>query len=251
MPSVRLAVIGDSFAEGVGDELADGSVRGWGDLVAQGWANAIAEPIEYLNLAIRGKLAWQIIDEQLDVALAQLPTHLAFNGGGNDLIRPRVDIRHVADAFARVIRRCSEAGVQAIIISGPNPSSSLPFGKTIQRRGDEISRFVGELLRENPQVIAALNWPDKQLSQPAYWSPDRLHLNAQGHHRVAARVLHSLGIEAEPSWWTANLESPGGPTGLAYYREFFVPWLSRRLRGRSSGDGRPVKYATWTARHPE
>jgi lysophospholipase L1-like esterase len=226
MPSVRLAVIGDSFAEGVGDELADGSVRGWGDLVAQGWANAIAEPIEYVNLAIRGKLAWQIIDEQLDVALAQLPTHLAFNGGGNDLIRPRVDIRHVADAFARVIRRCSEAGVQAII-------------------------FVGELVRENPEVIAALNWPDKQLSQPAYWSPDRLHLNAQGHRRVAARVLHSLGIEAEPSWWTANLESQGGPTGLAYYREFFVPWLSRRLRGRSSGDGRPVKYATWTARHPE
>jgi lysophospholipase L1-like esterase len=68
--SVRYVAIGDSFTEGVGDELPDGHVRGWADLVAQGWADAAGMPIEYANLAIRGKLVWQIVEEQLEPALA-------------------------------------------------------------------------------------------------------------------------------------------------------------------------------------
>ena len=70
MASVRYVAIGDSFTEGVGDDLPDGRVRGWADLVAQGWADATAAPVEYANIAIRGKLAWPIVDEQLEPALA-------------------------------------------------------------------------------------------------------------------------------------------------------------------------------------
>ena len=83
MTAVRFVAIGDSFTEGVGDELLDGTVRGWADLAAQGWADALGEPIQYANLAIRGRLIWPIVEEQLEPALALRPTHLAFNGGGN------------------------------------------------------------------------------------------------------------------------------------------------------------------------
>ena len=103
MASVRYVAIGDSFTEGVGDDLPDGRVRGWADLVARGWAHAERKPIEYANLAIRGKLAWPIVDEQLEPALALKPTHLSFNGGGNDMIRPRTSIEQVVAAFSRVI----------------------------------------------------------------------------------------------------------------------------------------------------
>lgn len=251
MTSVRLAVIGDSFAEGVGDELGDGSVRGWGDRLAQGWANATGSEVAYVNTAIRGKLVWEIVDEQLERVLAKGPTHLAFNGGGNDLIRPKVDIQHVADAYTRVINRCIEEGVQPIILSGANPSDQLPFGKVTQRRGDELSVAVGDILRRHPEVTAALNWPDTELRQPAYWAPDRLHLNEYGHRRVAARVLHSLGVAADESWWIAPVTAEPGPTGFRYFHTYFVPWLGRRVRGKSSGDGRPPKYGDWVSRYPE
>ncbi|MFK5098499.1 SGNH/GDSL hydrolase family protein, partial [Klebsiella pneumoniae] len=66
---MRYVAIGDSFTEGVGDERPDGTVRGWADLAAQGWADAIGEPIQYANLAIRGKLVQPIVDEQLEPAL--------------------------------------------------------------------------------------------------------------------------------------------------------------------------------------
>jgi lysophospholipase L1-like esterase len=249
--TVRYVAIGDSFTEGVGDELPDGTVRGWADLVAQGWADAVREPIAYANLAIRGKLVWPIVEEQLEPALALKPTHLSFNGGGNDMLRPRTTIAHVADAFSRVLQRCDEEGVHVILLSGANPSSHLPMSRLIQRRGDELSAEVVARIADRPDVTRALNWPDTDLSGRDYWSEDRLHMNSRGHHRVAARVLAALGHTPPDDWWSLQDEDRSVRlSGAAYYRAHVGPWVRRRLTGRSSGDGRAPKYGDWTRVSP-
>jgi lysophospholipase L1-like esterase len=241
--SIRYVAIGDSFTEGVGDEPEPGVVRGWADLVAQGWADATGDAIEYANFAIRGKLAWPIIDEQLEPALALKPTHLSFNGGGNDMLRPRTPLGRIADAFEHVLRRCDEEGVRFILLSGGNPSRQLPLGSLVQRRGDELSRIVEGRLSGRDDVIRALNWPDRHLAAPAYWAADRLHLNSRGHHRVAARVLTTLGLEPPPEWWDfTELPEPSRLGRAEYLREHLAPWVRRRLTGTSSGDGREPKY---------
>ncbi|SIT75593.1 SGNH/GDSL hydrolase family protein [Microbacterium sp. RU33B] len=251
MASVRYVAIGDSFTEGVGDELPDGRVRGWADLVAEGWADASGDPIQYANLAIRGKLVWPIVEQQLEPALALKPTHLSFNGGGNDMLRPRTSLSHVVDAFSRVLERCDEEGVQLIVLSGANPSGQLPMGRMIQRRGDLLSLGVVQRLSDRPDVIRALNWPDRELSTPGYWSDDRLHMNARGHHRVAARVLDALGHEPPAAWWSLpSLADAASPRGAAYYREHVGPWVRRRLTGTSSGDNRDPKHPVWATIEP-
>lgn len=251
MGTVRYVAIGDSFTEGVGDEPAPGVVRGWADLVAQGWADATAEPVEYANLAIRGKLAWPIIDEQLEPALALKPTHLSFNGGGNDMLRPRTPLHRIADAFSQVLRRCDEEGVTFILLSGGNPSRQLPLGALVQRRGDQLSRMVAERLAGRDDVIRALNWPDRDLATPAFWAADRLHLNSRGHHRVAARVLTALGLEPRAEWWDYDeLPAPARLGRSEYLREHLGPWVRRRLAGTSSGDGREPKYPRFTTVAP-
>jgi len=247
---VRFVAIGDSFTEGVGDELPDGRVRGWADIAAQGWADAAGHTIQYANLAIRGKLAWPIVQEQLEPALALNPTHLSFNGGGNDMLRPRTDLEHIADTFSRVLRRCDEQGVTVILLSGANPAGQLPMGSLIQRRGDELSAAVLRRVANRPDVIRALNWPDRELARSPYWSEDRLHMNAAGHHRVAARVLDALGYEPPAEWWAPSAVGPAGAVGLAYYREHVGPWVRRRLTRTSSGDGRAAKYPSWVERDP-
>lgn len=249
--AVRYVAIGDSFSEGIGDELPDGLVRGWADLVAQGWATGAGEPVEYANFAIRGKLVRPIVDEQLEPALALKPTHLSFNGGGNDMLRPRTSIAHIVGAFEQVLRRCDEEGVTLILLSGANPSPQLPLGRVIQRRGDELSRAVTGVVADRPDVVRALNWPDRELSTPPYWSEDRLHMNSRGHHRVAARVLTALGVEPPTAWWSLP-ELPIVEMGArAYYRDHLGPWVRRRLTGTSSGDGREPKFATWTSVAPQ
>lgn len=250
MDDVRFVAIGDSFTEGVGDELPDGRVRGWADIAAQGWADAAGHAIEYANFAIRGKLAWPIIEEQLEPALALGPTHLSFNGGGNDMLRPRTNVEHIADTFSRVLRRCDEQGVRVILLSGANPAAQLPMGSMIQRRGDELSAAVLRRIANRDDVVRALNWPDRELSNGAYWSEDRLHMNTNGHHRVAARVLSALGYEPPVEWWAPSSAS-AGPSGLAYYRQHVGPWMKRRITRTSSGDGRAAKYPTWVERAPQ
>ncbi|MFT4258756.1 SGNH/GDSL hydrolase family protein [Microbacterium sp.] len=247
---MRFVAIGDSFTEGVGDELPDGRVRGWADIAAQGWADAAGHSVQYANLAIRGRLAWPIVEQQLEPALALGPTHLSFNGGGNDVLRPSADVEHIADAFSRVLRRCDEAGVTLIVLSGANPSGQLPFGRVFHKRGDLLSAAVLRRLESRPDVIRALNWPDRELAAPQYWSEDRLHMNAAGHHRVAARVLHALGYEPPASWWASREHGVARPGGLAYYREFVAPWVKRRVTRTSSGDGRSAKLPGWVELSP-
>ncbi|CAN7274859.1 SGNH/GDSL hydrolase family protein [Microbacterium sp. LjRoot45] len=251
MASVRFVAIGDSFTEGVGDERADGNVRGWADLVARGWADSRGESVHYANLAIRGKLVWPIVREQLERALALEPTHLSFNGGGNDMLRPRTSVSHIADAFSHVLRRCDEQGVRLILLSGANPSGQLPLGRVVQRRGDLMSAAVVRRVADRPDVVRALNWPDRELSDPSYWSEDRLHMNSRGHHRVAARVLDALGERVPEGWW--SLPPLPDAVRLArgdYMRDHLGPWVRRRLTGTSSGDGREAKYGTWTEISP-
>ncbi len=246
MASVRFVAVGDSFTEGVGDELPDGTVRGWADLVAHGWAASRGEQIEYANLAIRGKLVWPIVHEQLERALALRPTHLSFNGGGNDMLRPRTSISHIADAFSHVLRRCDEEDVQLVLLSGANPAGQLPLGRVVQRRGDLMSAAVVQRMAARDDVIRALNWPDAELSDPSYWSEDRLHMNVRGHHRVAARVLDALGERVPEGWWSLPPLPEAARLGRGeYVRDHFGPWVKRRLTGTSSGDGRDPKFATW------
>ena len=245
MASIRYVAIGDSFTEGVGDDLPDGRVRGWADLVAQGWADASTDTVEYANLAIRGKLVWPIVEEQLEPALALKPTHLSFNGGGNDMLRPRTSLSHVADAFTRVLQRCDDEGVRLILLSGANPSGQLPLGRLVQRRGDLLSIAVVQRIADRPDVIRALNWPDRELSTPAYWSQDRLHMNARGHHRVAARVLTALGMAPAAAWWSLPAMDAAALRRADYYRQHLGPWVRRRLTGTSSGDGRQPKHPSW------
>jgi hypothetical protein len=102
------------------------------------------------------------------------------------------------------------------------------------------ARRHGCMLVDNAQVPALA---DRQL-----WAEDRLHLNSDGHRRVAAHVLARLGA-ADPEalsgpvgWWEQPLPPPHRTrrTDLAddaaWVGRHFLPWVGRRLRGVSSGD---------------
>ena len=64
----RLIVCGDSYSEGMSDEIINGQYRGWADRIADVMAQEEPE-FTYVNLAVRGKLLKQVIDDQLPVAI--------------------------------------------------------------------------------------------------------------------------------------------------------------------------------------
>lgn len=296
----RFVAIGDSFTEGVGDDLPDGTQRGWADLVALALATSGSSPsghspfpalapttpreaedhwpvsralpsdsaaltgvnhgVQYANLAIRGKLLAPIVAGQLEPALALSPTLLSVCGGGNDVMRPRVEIDAIISLLDEVAQRAAARGAHVLMLTGGNPTRHLPLGALIQRRGD---RLAGACLDKftRPGVTFVNNWLDDALAEREYWSSDRLHLNARGHTRVAANVLHAIGVPVPADWGTdgaaaAGAESAAGIGASAaapvaarlrterYYRTHVLPWIGRRLTGRSSGDGRTAKRPT-------
>lgn len=71
---------------------------------------------------------------------------------------------------------------------------------------------------------------------------DRMHLNARGHDAIARAVLAALGVghampPPEPFVAPSLSRREQLRADAAWTREFLVPWVHRRLTGRSSGDG--------------
>ncbi|WP_342774875.1 hypothetical protein [Nonomuraea longispora] len=74
---------------------------------------------------------------------------------------------------------------------------------------------------------------------------DRRH---RGHEGIAAAVAHALGLPGSSDAWTHPLPPEPAPprwraagAELRWVAGFLGPWTGRRLRGRSSGDGRTAK----------
>lgn len=255
------AAIGDSFTEGMGDELPDGTPRGWADLVAMSLAQAAASgagspgeasaasasggstaPFGYANLAIRGRLLGPLLAEQLDAAIALKPDLLSLNGGGNDIMRPKVSVESVADKLAAAAHKAQDAGIHVLLLSGANPTKHIPLGARIHARGEQLAAAVRERVPASGSITFVDNWSDAALTDLRFWSVDKIHLNALGHRHVASNVLTALGVPV-PEWDDEGLELRR-PGTIAYWRSYVLPWIGRRLTGRSSGDGREPKRPT-------
>ena len=245
---MRYVAIGDSFTEGVGDERPDGSLRGWADRLAVELAAWQGQPIEYANLAIRGRTLRPIVTEQLDHALRlnPAPTMITLNGGGNDMLRPGTDAQQLIALTEAAVRRCLDAGVSAVLLSGADPSQHLPFGKVLRRRGEVLTEAILDLAQRYDLTVVDV-FHDAQVRRRVYWSQDRLHLNALGHRRVADLVLVGLGHSGEPFKAPDRHDDHDLWAELRYYGEHVAPWFYRHARGRSSGDGRDCKHADWVA----
>jgi hypothetical protein len=91
-------------------------------------------------------------------------------------------------------------------------------------------------------------FPYPVTTDPRLWSADRVHATPLGHARIAAAVADALAVPGSDGSWADPLPPlpPIPPwhrarTELTWAAAFLGPWLGRRLRGRSSGDGRTAK----------
>lgn len=251
MNTVRFAALGDSFTEGVGDELPDGYVRGWADLFAEGLARAHGSSVGYANFAIRGRLLAPIIDEQLEPAIKLGPTLVSFAGGGNDMLRPSVDVASLIKQTERALHAFLDIGAEPFMLSSGNFSQWMPVGDRIQERGDEFVE-AASALADKLGIPYVNNWIDPELAKRQYWSEDRLHLGPIGHRRVAANALATLGFDV-PADWQLEEQDVDAPTRLENAKfavQYVAPWIKRRLTGKSSGDGREPKYPEWVTITP-
>jgi lysophospholipase L1-like esterase len=258
LDSIRsLVVMGDSFTEGLEDDLGPtGRHLGWADRVAAALATRSGR-VRYANLAVRGRLLDQVVDEQLPIAVGLQPDVATFHAGANDVLRPRTDVAAVLRRYDRAVGSLADSGVPTLLFTVIERAGGT--GRTAAALAARFAAFnsgVRETAERHGALLADLG-SVPALHDRRLWHEDRLHLAAEGHARVAAGVLETLGVRdpvplgGEPGWWQVLLR-PGERTGrradlladVRWVRRYFAPWVGRRVRGVSSGDGRTAKHAT-------
>ncbi|WP_344054078.1 SGNH/GDSL hydrolase family protein [Streptomyces thermoalcalitolerans] len=239
-----LVAVGDSFTEGMSDLLPDGSYRGWADLLAARMA-ARTPGFRYANLAVRGKLIGQILDEQVEAAAAMRADVVTLVGGLNDTLRPRCDMGRVKALLTEAVERLAPSCKQLVLMR--SPARQGPVLERFRPRLEALFACVDELAERHGALVVDL-YGAPSLSDPRMWDVDRLHLTAEGHRRVAEAVWQTLGHEPEDPEWRTPLPPAPRPGWLTrrvadvrFARQHLLPWIGRRLTGRSSGDGRPPK----------
>ncbi|MFE7625215.1 SGNH/GDSL hydrolase family protein [Streptomyces sp. NPDC057509] len=235
-----LVAVGDSFTEGMSDLLPDGSYRGWADVLASRLA-ARTPGFRYANLAVRGKLIGQIVDEQVDVAAAMRADVVTLVGGLNDTLRPKCDMGMVRGRLEEAVERLAPSCQKLVLMRSPGRNG--PVMERFRPRMEELFALVDELAARHDAVVVDL-YGAPALGDPRLWDVDRLHLTAEGHRRVAEAVWQALGLPPENDW-QAVLPTAVPPRWAArrvddvrFARRHLLPWIGRRLTGRSSGDGR-------------
>ncbi len=251
----RYVALGDSSTEGLDDPDQAGGYRGWANRLAEHLATSQGS-VAYANLAVRGRCARQIKDEQLGPALALAPDLATVVGGMNDLLRGGFDARAVAADIGATQRALIERGCRVITFTLPDIARRLAI--TPLARGLSIrTRALNDELRRVSAVTGAtiLDLATYPLAcDPRLWSRDRLHANSDGHARIAAGLAATLGLPGSDQGWLAPL--PALPAvgwraqladHAAWGRTYLAPWLWRRARGRTTGDARTAKLPALTA----
>lgn len=232
------------------DEIVGGQYRGWGDRIADGLAKKSAT-FTYANLAVRGKLLPQVIADQVPIALTYVTgpdTLISFHAGANDALRPGFDPVLAKERYQSTVRKLAASGATIMLFTVLEDTGNSGRGSKLwQERFGTFNNGVREIAAEVGAIIIDAN-SERFFSDKRFLAFDRLHLNEEGHKRCADAVLEKLGYEFDPRWRTPLPPAKQTPwikeraIGVIWFFTFALPWIFRRLRGRSSGDGRVCKY---------
>lgn len=243
----RYVAIGDSSTEGLDDPDGTGGFRGWADRLAEHVARQQSHPLEYANLAVRGRLAAAIRAEQLDIAVALKPDLSSVVGGMNDLLRPKFDARIVVGELHAMFKALSDVGSTVVTFTLPRPGPGMPLAKLLRPR---VSRY-NETLRSAARHAGVLVLDLEAIpvsSDPRLWSDDKLHANSLGHERIAAGLAQTIGLSGVDTSWSHPLPplvrtplSVAVRNDFAWSKTHLAPWVRRHLRGESSGDSVEAK----------
>jgi lysophospholipase L1-like esterase len=196
------AALGDSFTAGR-DSI---DAERWADLLAAGMRR-VNPALRYENLAVDGATSGEVLDRQVEPALALEPDFATVICGANDvLLATRPDVGGYAERIDAILRRLREGVPKAALVTATAPEVWQFMGL----RPRTEARLIAATTELNDVTRAAAERYDvfclpvaghEALRDPATFSADGLHPSTIGHRIVAegaAVVLHEhFGIEFE------------------------------------------------------
>jgi phosphatidylinositol alpha 1,6-mannosyltransferase len=188
-----------------------------------------------------------VLDRQIPRALelgADLATILI---GGNDMSRHATSAAGLADRLGPGIARLRASGCDVLLVTPFIPPN--PFLRLLSDRTAALSREFRRVGAETgARVLDVAADPDT--CDPRRWAADRVHLSSHGHRALSYAAAVALGVPGARQLGALDAvmhHDPAEPlpehlTTPAWMWTHVRPWLGRRLRGRTAGDGLLPKH---------
>lgn len=194
-PWRRLAVVGDSIAEGIGEPTEGFPDQGWAATLADALRRA-APGLAYLNLGTRDQRADEIRATQLASALAFDPDLAVVVAGGNDLLRRRFDIEPVAEHIEAMVGAFRETGADVVTV-GLYDCTGSPYipeelRAPLTARLHELNNRTWEIALGHGAIHLDFT-NDPGSADPSLYGSDGMHGNRRGHAYTAAVAVRTLG----------------------------------------------------------
>jgi lysophospholipase L1-like esterase len=240
----RYVALGDSITEGFCDPIIGGGEPwlGWADRLAailEGHARLEGGNLEFANLAVRGRRVKDVVSQQVPRAIELRADLVSILIGGNDLMAPTADPDALSAELETGVIALREAGIDVLLATCFDPQVAF-FMKPFRGRAAVYNGNLWSIARRHGTATVDL-WGLRELQQRWMWAPDRIHLSPDGHRLLASRAAQSLGV---PYFELAGAPAPKPPEVLGtldWLQQHALPWVGRRIRGISSGDGVPPK----------
>jgi lysophospholipase L1-like esterase len=204
--SIRLAVLGDSVAAGLGADTAADTVAG---VLVRAVVEAGRRPVTMTNHAVVGAKSADL-DRQVTRCLSARPHVAVIIIGANDvthLVPKALAARRLETAIARLV----DAGTAVVIGTCPDLGTVRPVGPPLRWVARERSRSLAAAQRRVatragaiPVNLYDLLGPEFEANAEAFFGPDRFHPSSMGYRRIGATLL-------APVLAALNLEPRRGP----------------------------------------
>jgi lysophospholipase L1-like esterase len=222
---IRLAVLGDSSAAGMGVHQAFDTP---GVLLAAGLSEVAGRPVSLTNVAVVGARSADL-GVQVDRVLPGRPDVCMIMVGANDVtgrVPPAQSVRHLAEAVSRL----RAAGSEVVVGTCPDLGTVEPIAQPLRLLARRWSRQMAAA--QTVVVVEAggrsvslgdILGPEFAARPREMFSPDRFHPSAAGYAAAAAVTLPSV-CAALGVWPEADLPP------LPFHREGVAPVATAAAR---------------------
>jgi lysophospholipase L1-like esterase len=236
----RYVAIGDSSTEGLVDPDGHGGFRGWSQRLAERIA-AAQGGLLYANLAVRGLTTREILERQLDRALALRPDLASVFSGTNDVMRSRFDVAAFAADVRTMQRALRASGATVLTFTLPDLTPLLPIARLFAPRIRAMNDAVrGACAETGARLVDFAAYAVS--TDPRLWNDDRIHANPAGHARIADALAEALALPGSDAAWREPLPVRP-PAGFAAALAREAGWAARYLLPA-------VALGLLTPRHP-
>jgi lysophospholipase L1-like esterase len=190
LPRLRIVILGDSSVTAPGVNPLDAC---WARRVARHLTDRFRVELE--TVAVGGAKVRDVLNDQLEPALATRADMALVSVGANDALRATPVPRYEAE-LERVVERLT-AHIPMVGLSGVGDLGTVDRLPTLARsiarvRGRAIDHAILRVVRRHPGVVKSRTWEGPWRAfeyDPTTFAPDLFHASASGHALFAAAMV--------------------------------------------------------------